>query len=97
MPMVLIDLLDANPVLEGQLSRRLLVVRPGLYVGGLSVRQIEVIWEEVVRTKPRAALLVYAARNEVGISIRSIGDHRYTVVESDGLQLVATRQRKSSW
>ena len=89
MPMILIDLLDAQPVLEGQISRKLLEIRAGVYVGSLSKRQMEVLWSAVSESKPRAALLVYAAKTETGVSMKSIGEHRYRIIESDGLQLVA--------
>jgi CRISPR-associated protein Cas2 len=92
MPMVLIDLLDAPAVLEGQISRKLLEIRAGVYVGSLSKRQMETVWAAVIDAKPRAALLVYAAKNEIGIAMKSIGEHRYRVVDSDGLPLVSYRK-----
>jgi CRISPR-associated protein Cas2 len=90
--MLLIDLLDANHILEGQVSRKLLEIRPGVYVGSLSKRQMEVIWDAVVSSNPKAALLVYAAKTETGISMKSIGKHRYRIVDCDGLQLVSFRK-----
>ena len=89
MPMVLIDLLDAPETLEGKISRRLLEIRPGVYIGTLSKRSVEVVWKAVEDASPRAALLVYQARNEIGIAMRTFGEHRYQVADSDGLQLVA--------
>ena len=94
MPMMLIDLLESAKLLEGQISRRLLEIRPGVYAGSLSKRQMEVLWEAVVASNPRAALLVYAARNEMGISMKSVGSHRYRIVDSDGIQLVAVDSKK---
>lgn len=91
MPMLLIDLLDAPAVLEGQISRKLLEVRPGVYVGSLSKRHLEVLWQATIEAAPRAALLVYAAKTETGISMRSIGTHRYSIEDSDGLQLVSIK------
>ena len=88
MPMLLIDLLGSKPLLQGQLSRKLLEIRSGVYIGRLSKRQLEVLWEAVVASEPKAALLVYAAKTETGISMKSIGKHRYQIVDSDWLQLV---------
>jgi len=90
--MLLIDLLDAEQRLEGQISRKLLEIRPGVYVGSLPKRQLEVLWDAVVESKPRAALLVYAAKTETGVSMKSLGDHRYKIVDSDGLQLVSFKR-----
>lgn len=90
--MLLIDLLDADRLLEGQISRKLLEIRAGVYIGSLSKRQMEVLWLAVVESKPRAALLVYAAKTETGISMKSIGNHRYHIVDCDGIQLVSFRK-----
>ena len=90
--MLMIDLLEAKPVLEGQISRKLLEVRPGVYVGSLSKRQMETLWNAVIESMPRAALLVYAAKNECGISMKTLGEHRYKIVDCDGLQLVSFRR-----
>lgn len=92
MPMLMIDLLDATRVLEGQISRKLLEVRPGVYVGSLSRRQMETLWNAVVESCPRAALLVYAARNESGVTMKTLGNHRYKIVDCDGLQLISFQQ-----
>lgn len=92
--MVLIDLLDASAILEGQISRKLLEIRAGVYVGSLSKRQVETLWTAVVDSSPKAALLVYAAKNEVGVTMKSFGNHRYKLVDSDGLQLVSFEKNR---
>ena len=89
MPMLVIDLLLPEKRLEGQISRKLLEIRPGMYVGSLSKRQLDVLWSAVVVSSPKAALLVYAAKTETGISMKSVGNHRYRITENDGLQLVS--------
>jgi CRISPR-associated protein Cas2 len=89
MPMLLIDLVEPKALLEGQISRKLLEIRSGVYVGSLSKRQMQTLWDAVLSSKPRAALLVYAAKTETGISMKSIGKHRYSLIDSDGLQLVS--------
>lgn len=95
MPMLMIDLLSPEALLEGQISRKLLEVRAGLFVGSLSKRQMETLWEAVVKSKPKAALLVYAAKTEIGVSIKAIGDSKYHIVDSDGLQLVGYKSSKN--
>lgn len=92
--MILIDLLDAPETLEGQISRKLLQVRPGVYVGALSKRSIEIVWAAIEAATPRAAMLVYQAKTETGISIKTFGQHRYQVIDCDGLQLIAYQELK---
>ena len=87
--MLLIDLLIPKKLLEGQISRKLLEIRPGVYVGSLSKKQMTLLWDAVVLSEPKAALLVYAAKTETGISMKSVGKHRYQLINSDGIQLVS--------
>lgn len=89
MPMMLIDLSYPEKLLEGQISRKLLEIRPGVYVGSLSKKQMALLWDAVIQSSPKAALLVYAAKTETGISMKSIGEHRYKIVDNDGIQLVS--------
>jgi CRISPR-associated protein Cas2 len=96
MPLILIDILDAPSRIEGVLSRRLIHIRPGVYVGNLSTRSIEITWEAVKNSNPRSAMLVYPAKNESGLSIMAVGEHRYTPTENYGLQLISMVQAKKS-
>lgn len=93
MPMVLIDISGATAQIEGVITRRLLEVRPGVFVGHLTARSIEMLWDAIEDAKPSAALLAHAARTENGIALRTCGEHRYVVVDNYGLQLVATRKK----
>ena len=90
MSMIVIDLEGASMQIEGVLARRLLEVRPGVFVGNLSKRAIEVIWEAIEISKPRSALVVFPAKTESGIAVKTLGEHRYVIVENFGLQLMAT-------
>ncbi len=36
-------------------------------------------------------MLVYQAKTEIGISIKTIGQHRYHVIDCDGLPLIEYR------
>lgn len=89
MPMIVIDLSEPSEKLVGVLARRLLEVRPNLFVGSLSKRSIEVMWDLIQTSDPKAALLVFAAKTETGIAMRSIGKHRFDIEPNYCLQLVA--------
>ena len=90
--MVVIDLEGASPKLCGQLSRRMLEVRPGVFVGALSKRSFMEIWNAVEKSGPKAAMTVYPAKTELGIGFKTTGQHRYHVVDNDGLPLIAIRK-----
>jgi len=90
--MVLIDLEGASPRLYGQLSRRMLEVRSGVFVGVLSKRSFVEIWDAVEKSHPQAAMAVYPVKTELGIAIKTYGQHRYHVIDNDGLPLIAIRK-----
>ena len=88
MPMLVIDLNGAAQKTVGLLSRRLLEVRPGTFVGNLPRRAIEQTWETVVQSQPKAALLITTANNEMGLRIKQVGHHRHQPQDFDGVTLV---------
>jgi CRISPR-associated protein Cas2 len=90
MPLIIIDIESAPNALIGTLGRRMLEVRAGVFVGNLSRKAIEDAWALVEAHKPKAALLVYSAKNELGISLRAFGEHRYTVIDHYGIPLIQT-------
>lgn len=79
----------ATPGLRGQLTRWLLEVRAGVFVGTVSARVREKLWELTrLRIRRGAALLVHRAKNEQGFAISTHGDPSRSVIDMDGLQLV---------
>jgi CRISPR-associated protein Cas2 len=86
--MIILDVENVPSKIRGILSRRLLEIRAGLFVGSLSKRATEQLWEDVVAENPPAALLVYPAKNELGIEIIAIGKHQYEVSDNYGIPLV---------
>ena len=88
MAMVVLDVLGVSEKIRGLLSRRLLEVRAGLFVGSLSKRASEQLWQDVVDAEPSAAFFAYPAKNELGSEIVSVGKHQYQVVENHGIPLV---------
>lgn len=79
----------ASPSLRGQLTRWMLEVRAGVYVGTLTARVREKLWQLVkVRNSAGGSLILYRARNEQGFCVDSAGDTSRSIFEIDGLQLV---------
>lgn len=76
--------------LHGALSRWMIEVAPGLFVGTLSARVRDELWEaagDVVGDG--AAILLHPYDNEQGFRIRTAGARRRRPVDFDGLTLVA--------
>lgn len=78
------------PRLRGYLSRWLLEVRAGVYVGNYSVRVREKLWEVVVQQIGEGnAVLAWTSTHESGFEFRTTGTNCRNAVDWDGLPLVA--------
>lgn len=79
----------ATAALRGQLTRWMLEVRAGVFVGTLGARVREKLWELTkLRIRKGGTLLIYRAQNEQGFVVNSHGDTSRTVFENEGLLLV---------
>ncbi len=82
--------------LRGELTRWLLEVRAGVFVGRVSAQVRDLLWERVCGQRGhRAAMLIYQTNTEQGFVIRTVGETSRQVVDFDGLQLVRLVQRSS--
>ncbi|GIL13637.1 MAG: hypothetical protein BroJett038_23570 [Chloroflexota bacterium] len=86
--MILLDLNGAPAKLVGSVKRYLIEIRPGVFVGKLSARTAEKLWERVVDLSPEAAIMVYPARNEIGVAFKTHGRSRFQIFDCDGLPLI---------
>ncbi len=88
--MTVIILENAKPGLRGQLTRWMLEVKAGVYVGTLSSRVREKLWAMVRSRNSRGGcVLIARARNEQGFIIETHGDTSRQVLDIDGLTLIA--------
>lgn len=79
----------ARPSLRGQLTRWMLEVRAGVFVGTLSARVRDELWKLVLeRLGDGSALLIHTARNEQGFVIRCEGEGSRMLFDMDGLTLI---------
>ena len=80
----------ASVGLRGALTRWMLEVHAGVYVGTLSTRVRERLWAKVCSSKKAGGcILVSRSRNEQGFTIATHGDPRRSIIDMEGLQLVA--------
>ena len=79
----------AKPGLRGALTRWMLEVRAGVFVGTLSVRVREKLWALICARNPKGgSVMISRARNEQGFAVVSHGDPSRLVFENEGLWLV---------
>jgi CRISPR-associated protein Cas2 len=87
--MTLIVVQRVTPSLRGMLSRWMLELKPGVFVGSISARVRNELWKLVLGLKRLGACtMVYRAANEQGLTIAAHGDDTRAVVDYDGLSLL---------
>ncbi|SDH19882.1 type I-E CRISPR-associated endoribonuclease Cas2e [Pseudonocardia oroxyli] len=79
----------ACPVgLRGHLTRWLLEISAGVFVGRVSSRVRDLLWERTVdMVKSGRAIMVFAANNEQGLDFK-VHKHEWTPVDIDGVTLM---------
>lgn len=91
--MVVLILESAPTSLRGHLTRWLLQLHPGVFIGHLSARVRDLLWGRIENSiRDGYALLITPANTEQGFTIRVHGKGKRDVVDFEGLFL--TRQRK---
>ncbi len=75
--------------LRGLLSRWLVQPRAGVFVGRVSARVRDKLWEMVTQSgKAKGALLIYGAQTEQRFHIRSWGETSREPIDYEGLTLI---------
>ena len=81
---------DVPPRLRGRLAVWLLQVRAGVYVGDVSRRIREMIWEQCTVFCGRGNIaMIWATGTESGFDFQTMGANRRIPVDLDGLRLVS--------
>ncbi|MFI6019025.1 type I-E CRISPR-associated endoribonuclease Cas2e [Streptomyces sp. NPDC051287] len=90
MPSMLVLATTAVPDhLRGALSRWTIEVVPGIFVGTVSARVRDQLWDAVIDVvEDGAAVLVHPAPTEQGYQIRTAGTRRRVPMDFDGLTLM---------
>lgn len=93
--MVVIVLESVPPSLKGELSRWLVEVATGVYVGQVSALVRDLLWEKCVQHVRRGRCYqMYSTNTEQGYAMRLHRDTTRTLVDFDGLQLVAVKDAR---
>ena len=80
---------NVPPRLRGRLAVWLLEIRAGVYVGDVSQRIREMIWEQVNFLADEGnVVMAWAANTESGFDFVTYGENRRMPVDLDGLRLV---------
>ena len=81
---------NVPPRLRGRLAIWLLQLRAGMYVGDVSRRVREMIWQQcLVFCQDGNVVMAWATNTESGFDFQTIGENRRIPVDMDGLRLVS--------
>ena len=81
---------NVPPRLRGRLAVWLLEVRAGVYIGDISKRVREMIWDQCDKMREEGNIVMaWATSTESGFDFQTLGDNRRMPVDFDGLRLVA--------
>lgn len=86
---MIVLVLTACPAgLRGHLTRWLLEISPGIFVGHVPARIRDLLWMRVEEMcKDGRAILIYSTRNEQRLAFK-VHQHDWEVVDLDGLKLM---------
>lgn len=80
---------NVPPRLRGRLAIWLLELRAGVYVGDVSRRVREMIWQQITDlSEEGSVVMAWATNTESGFDFQTHGQNRRMPVDYDGLRLV---------
>lgn len=95
--MTIIVLIAVSPGLRGHVTRWMVEVNAGVFVGNPSSRIRDRLWDLLAdRVGAGQAVMVEPAANEQGWTVRTAGKERWRPVDFDGLVLSARRRTPST-
>ncbi|EDV3055129.1 type I-E CRISPR-associated endoribonuclease Cas2 [Salmonella enterica subsp. enterica] len=90
MSMLVVITENVPPRLRGRLAVWLLEIRAGVYVGDVSAKIREMIWQQVsVLSDEGNVVMAWATNTESGFEFQTFGENRRIPVDLDGLRLLS--------
>ncbi|MZP30372.1 type I-E CRISPR-associated endoribonuclease Cas2 [Heliobacterium undosum] len=85
--MVVILMERVSSSARGELSRWLVEVKSGVFVGRISAVVREKLWERICVPAGGGATLIYTTNTEQGFTVKTNGKSRYRIVDLEGVFL----------
>jgi len=87
---MVVFILEKVPIsLRGELTRWLLEVKTGVFVGHVSARVRDKLWEKCTNNKRAGGVLqIWSTNTEQHFKMRMEGDTSRKIIEEEGLQLI---------
>ncbi|HEJ9659848.1 TPA: type I-E CRISPR-associated endoribonuclease Cas2e [Proteus mirabilis] len=95
MSMIVVVTESVPPRLRGRLAVWLLEVRAGVYIGNVSARIREMIWQQVNElAEDGSVVMAWGTNTESGFDFQTYGENRREPINFDGLRLVLFKPYK---
>lgn len=93
--MIVLIVTAVKPGLRGELSRWFIEPQAGVFVGHVSARIRDRLWDKVEReVKQGSAVMLFSARTEQGFAVRVHGERARVPVDFEGLTLISRKTRR---
>lgn len=80
---------NSSDRLRGELTRWVIEIKPGVYVGKLSALVRDKLWEKICGDDSLSGgLMIYTSNNEQGFDIEMYGEPHRHVVDLEGIKLI---------
>lgn len=93
--MIVISVVNVSIQLRGYLTRFLSEIQAGLFIGDVSARVRDLLWERIEKemSEDGRATIAYDMDNEQGYIVKYLGGNR-KVIDLDGLQVIGVQKNK---
>lgn len=87
--MIVMILENVSPGLKGELTRWLIEPKSGVYIGEVSARVRDLLWEKcIAKSGSGGVIQIWSTNNEQKFTLRMSGNTDREIVESEGLQFI---------
>lgn len=86
--MVVFILENASEKLRGILTRWMIEIKIGVFVGSMNSMVRDKLWDMIPDYVAKGALMIFSCNNEQGYQIKMLGEPSRSVIDLDGFQLI---------
>jgi len=96
---MVVFIMERVPVsLRGELTRWMLELKAGVFIGSISALVRDLLWQKVGHSlKSGSAILIHSSDTEQGFAIRYWGDTSRKVRDFEGLMLVGVEENQGEF
>jgi len=90
--MTVLILERVSPSVRGEITKWMLEVKAGVFVGQVSSMVRDRLWEKACKgVKDGSGVLIYTTNSEQGYAMEMVGDRSRVVRDFEGLSLITTQ------